>query len=644
MPGKLTYTGLLRGSHNRVGARLSVGRKAGRNEPVLAATFPMPGATLDLDFANDRGYVKGAGIGRVMERINFTRASTGTYMRSDGTLQTAVVNEPRFDCDVPTTRTNLQVWSETGDGWQGAGTTPPTVTNSDTQLGVKCVRIDLDQTMGTSYAGCRATRSLAGFLWPTISNWYYAWSSDVMLSRPLVGTERVSFYCTGTCGFAVVNLSPANCGPYVGSFGRMSVANVQNISQDGTDYFTVFNGAFGADGVLSPLTVWVTRTHAEANGAGNPTYIPTLGSPVTVASTVSRGLLLEEGKTNYAYNSANYAAWNSYVSGTATLTRSIVTDPVYGQVVRVTKTGGAAGDRVGVNGSLVGLTTQYVASCMYKVNTGGAFAPDSTSSYPLYVDAQTGSVPSLNTTAQVLAGLPAYTVGQWSKVVLYSGTATPPNGAASSIYHFFTGPIGASMDFACFQVERNGGDGAINSGVPTSWIPTPGAASASRASDFAYLFGPDFDAVFSKQQGTLIIECDYSGGTGQRVSNRAALGVEDVGGNAYIFVIYNGSGFANSIYLMDQNSATLYFDAGKVATAAAVKQAFAWLNGDLSSQQGVAGAAYRTTPGLPDQMWRANRISIGGTRGNTSLNGRVKRLTFLPIAMQQSQMRAALGV
>jgi hypothetical protein len=49
-------------------------------------TFPAPGATLDLDFANNRGWVRGLGQGGVMDGITFTRASNGTFVGPDGLL------------------------------------------------------------------------------------------------------------------------------------------------------------------------------------------------------------------------------------------------------------------------------------------------------------------------------------------------------------------------------------------------------------------------------------------------------------------------------------------------------------------------------------------------------------------------------
>ena len=75
----------------RVGSGL--GRGPGMYKKLNGApwseTFPALGATLDLDFANDRGFVRGVGQGRSMQAVTFTRASSGNYVGSDGLLRTA---------------------------------------------------------------------------------------------------------------------------------------------------------------------------------------------------------------------------------------------------------------------------------------------------------------------------------------------------------------------------------------------------------------------------------------------------------------------------------------------------------------------------------------------------------------------------
>jgi hypothetical protein len=73
-----------------VGAGTSRGenRRKLLNAAAWSGTWPAPGSTLDLDFVNDRGWVRGVGQGRVMDAVTFTRASNGTYVGPDGQLVT----------------------------------------------------------------------------------------------------------------------------------------------------------------------------------------------------------------------------------------------------------------------------------------------------------------------------------------------------------------------------------------------------------------------------------------------------------------------------------------------------------------------------------------------------------------------------
>jgi hypothetical protein len=75
---------------SRVSAGLSRGANLGKklNAAPWSDTFPAAGATLDLDFANNRGFVRGVGQGGVMDAITFTRASNGTYVNEQGLLVT----------------------------------------------------------------------------------------------------------------------------------------------------------------------------------------------------------------------------------------------------------------------------------------------------------------------------------------------------------------------------------------------------------------------------------------------------------------------------------------------------------------------------------------------------------------------------
>jgi hypothetical protein len=76
-------------------ARVGSGVARGANKAKLMTgaawtdTWPAPGSTLDLDFANNRGWVRGFGQGGVMDAITYTSASSATFVGPDGVLKTA---------------------------------------------------------------------------------------------------------------------------------------------------------------------------------------------------------------------------------------------------------------------------------------------------------------------------------------------------------------------------------------------------------------------------------------------------------------------------------------------------------------------------------------------------------------------------
>ena len=73
---------------SKTGPGLARGPNVGKRnlEAGWAQTWPAPGATLDLDFSNDRGFVRGVGQGKSMDAVTFTRASSGTYINAAGQL------------------------------------------------------------------------------------------------------------------------------------------------------------------------------------------------------------------------------------------------------------------------------------------------------------------------------------------------------------------------------------------------------------------------------------------------------------------------------------------------------------------------------------------------------------------------------
>lgn len=226
--------------------------------------------------------------------------------------------------------TNLQPQSETSGGWVAAGSTPPGVTPVPEINGVSAVRIDFLPGMLGGYAGCRAGRTQAGYMFPIQAGVSYANSLFVMLSRPLTGSESVQIYCTGTYGGPGVGIDQLNSGAYVGSFSRVLLpASVMGLT--GVNAFVIYLSG----PVNSPLSVFLTRMQAEVDRhtsyypsletftsrASVGTYIGSDGIIKTAAANEARmqydpmnpfappRLLLEAAATNYANGSETLIGW-----------------------------------------------------------------------------------------------------------------------------------------------------------------------------------------------------------------------------------------------------------------------------------------------------------------------------------------------
>lgn len=86
-----------------------------QNLDYLAACgiWPAPGATLDIDFVNNRGYSLGRGITTAEDLIEFTRSGGQAYYDYLGSLQTAATNRIAFDHDpITLAATGASFWEQ----------------------------------------------------------------------------------------------------------------------------------------------------------------------------------------------------------------------------------------------------------------------------------------------------------------------------------------------------------------------------------------------------------------------------------------------------------------------------------------------------------------------------------------------------
>jgi hypothetical protein len=205
---------------SKVGGGLTRGPNQGKklNAAAWSETWPAQGSTLDLDFANDRGWVRGVGQGRSMDAVTFTRASVGKFVDADGIVQDAANGQPRFD------------WAST------------TSTGAGTIADPRIIPLAANPTSnGLLIEESRANR----ILWcrdATQANWV---STNVTAAKDQTGIDGVanaasSLTATANDGTCIQTITLAS-GSRTGSVYLKRITGTGNVqvSLDGSTYSTV---------------------------------------------------------------------------------------------------------------------------------------------------------------------------------------------------------------------------------------------------------------------------------------------------------------------------------------------------------------------------------------------------------------------
>jgi hypothetical protein len=178
-----------------------------------AGSLNPDGLSLDLQFAADKTLTARKGPTPV-----FTRASTATFVGSDGLIQSAAVNEPRFDHDpltlackgllIEEARTNLATYSEaivSGTGWFTGNVT---VANSGTgPSGVTAQEITEATALGVHSIGNHGGSGAVNAT-PVVSGTTY--TGSIFIKKSTVDWVQLTFGSTGFGSVQYANFNIAN--------------------------------------------------------------------------------------------------------------------------------------------------------------------------------------------------------------------------------------------------------------------------------------------------------------------------------------------------------------------------------------------------------------------------------------------------
>ena len=638
--------------------------------------------SLDLQFSGLKASLTDR-VGNV--GVEFTRDSVGTYVDANGVIQTAAIDEARFDHDPVTgeslgllieeERTNSLKYSQNissqlfTNGYSGGLIFPNSVVAPDGTLTGSKLAIVNGGTIAWwgTYNTSNSVTVVSGTTY-TYSCFFKAGEISVV---DLIGdlregggiNLRATFTLTNSGSYSLSSGLSAGIAPFPNGWYRCWVTGtadastgeepgiIASYSGNGSDGFYAWGlqfeaGSFPTSYIPTPATFTSrasTATYYDANGviqtaaidvARDDTYFPDENG-----NFISAGLLLEEERTNTLLNSDNLTSgWNI----------SAITN---------TRTGFSSPDG-GTDASRLQEDTSSVSKFTYKAFTN-ALVVSNTYTLSVFVkagerfrcvvsDAQNtqGGYFNLNTKeTSVFNGSPTLRIVDvsdgWKRCsITYTPTSTTcqprfyivnDDGAVN-----YTGDGASGLYIWGAQLEEGS--------YPTSYIPTDGtpggivraadissSSTLARGADVASMTGTNFSSWYNQSEGTVYFDFDSYG---KPYDNAAqVLSIRNSTPTEYIEV-YTGNNSINAITLDVAAGRQFAFytrntvDNGKYALAL--------------QQDNFAVSKNGLTPLIDtngSMTSLVDRVYIGGLGTNNQLNGTISRLTYWPTRLSDSDLQ-----
>ena len=598
--------------------------------------------SLNLDFANSK----------VLDpRITFTRASTATFYNG---ISSAVAEQ------------NLLVYSQdyTQSAWQKQNLT--NTANSTTSPDGTTTASTLTASAGSAFH---------------ILNSFPATNIGT-------GTYTVSAYLkAGTSNFCSLNVFTSAGGWCTATFNLSTVAVTQTTGTVAFVYVGATITSVGSSWYRVTLTFTSTVTTVQASVAINSSATPTLGSfgleTWTALGTETIqvwGAQLEQRSAATAYTPTTTAAITNYIPTLSTASAGVARfdhNPITGESLGLL-----------IEEQRVNLATYsddfsnaaWTKNASATISSNSIVAPDGTLTGDKLVSANSTNSFAVYNYAMATLAASTYTFScyakageaTWFSMLLYQGTG---GNHPTAYYNLSNGTLGTvsgasasatitpvgngwyrctltgttqalSGGGALYIASGNGSTSYVGNGFAglfiwgaqleagsfaTSYIPTV-ASQVTKIADNPLITGTNFSSWYNSKEWTVYVEADsyapnsanlplFSISDGGAVSNKINV---DTGTNLRTFNYSNSVNNYGLTNLATASNNTMF----KVITAVAANDVAATANGN----------AVKTTSAMSLMPQNISRLALFDETGNLRLNGHMKKLTYYPRRLPNSEL------
>jgi len=582
--------------------------------------------SLDLRFADNKSLVD-ATTGAQL--VTFTRASSGTYVGSDGVLRSAVTNLVTYSEDFNEwVLTNVDLNPDQVVAPDGTLTADEMLSTSGV-TGVHRVASDYtfsnagDKTISVYVKNKDADAIRVNLYNPTDGNVALA---DIDLSDFSVESGSATVSPVGN-GWHRISLSGSYSALYSQFFIQLVKGGDNNFTGDGTGVYL-----WGAQLEQSSTVGDYVPTTSTINSAPRFDHDPQTGE--------SLGLLVEEARTNsFAWsNSATQGeTWNNV--GNQLNLASGQSDPAGGTAgIRATDANSASGGTSLQRTNLANLTASTTVT--YSIWLKPIDCPDNFINLIIFANTTTDSInatflvsgtditavsTSANGTGVASGASFEVFPNGWYRCRLTGvpSTVTMADVRARLSVGSYQRAIGtARFDWYGAQFES----GAF----ATSYIPTSGTA-ATRAADVASITGSNFSSWYRQDEGTVFAEFQ------PRANATAGVAYLNAGSvNEATRIFYNStiSNYTFSVRAAGVEQSSINNLGAYVLQSERISAAYK-VN-DLAASRNGGASVSDVSATLPTGI---DRLNLGTTQSPNYLNGTIRRLTYWPTRLSNEVLQ-----